>query len=451
MTLKRFDVIVIGAGAAGLSAARQLIAHGLDVVVLEARDRIGGRIWTRHDSRLTAPVELGAEFVHADAAEIRSIARQANLSVVDVGGQRWRAERGKLRPLNYAERLARVLGVLEPDREPDRTFAEALRGMRGISAEDRRLALRFVEGYQAADANIISEQFLAGSVEDPDAFRIARVDGGYDGLVRALGSTATPHVKLGRPVRRVSWSPGEVQVESRSSSGRSMPAVSARAAIVTVPLGVLAAPSGRTGRIEFEPSIPAVMRAAAQLTMGGAKRVALRFDEPFWASAKFSTRHGVPSLHQMQLLQALSDISFPVWWSAYPLEAPLLVGWTGGPTAWQLAERPRASIVDAAIASLATMLGMARSSVTRRVREAFTHNWITDPYSRGAYSYVAVGGSGASARLARPVQHTLFFAGEHTASGRNGTVDGAIASGRRAADQVVRRLSRRSLFLRRAR
>ena len=442
--MKRHDVIVIGAGVAGLSAARQLIAHGLDVVVLEARDRVGGRIWTHHDPRLTAPVELGAEFVHAEAEEIRSLARQANLSVVDVGGRRWRAERGRLRPMDdFAQRLQRVLGSLDEEREPDRSFADALERMQRFSAEDRRLALRFVEGYQAADANIISEQSLAGSVDDPDALRLARVDGGYDGLVRALSSGVTPHVRLGRPVSRVTWRPGGVQVESRSSSGRLMPGVSARAAIVTIPLGVLTAPGGSTGSIEFEPAIPPVMRAAAQLAMGGVQRVALHVDEPFWMSTRFTARHGGRSLHRMQLLQALADISFPVWWTTYPLEAPLLVGWTGGPTAWQLSEGSRESIVDAAIASLATILGMATSSIRRRVREAFTHNWVTDPYARGAYSYVAVGGSSASAVLARPVKRTLFFAGEHVSSGRNGTVDGAIASGRRAADQVVRRISRR--------
>jgi monoamine oxidase len=444
VSLKRFDVIVIGAGVAGLSAARQLIAHGIDVVVLEARSRLGGRIWTHHDPRLTVPVELGAEFLHAEAEEIRAIARQANLSVVDVGGRRWRAELGRIRPMNdYAERLQRVLGALDENREQDRSFAEALRRMRRISAEDRRLALRFVEGYQAADANVISEQFLAGSADDPDALRIARLGGGYDGLVRAIASTVAPHVHRERAVTRVSWSPGDVQVESRSSSGSSRPAVAARAAVVTVPLGVLMARPGSTGSMEFEPAVPAITRAASQLAMGGATRVVLRFDEPFWTSSRFSARHGGRSLHQVQFLQALSDISFPVWWSAYPIEAPLLVGWTGGPKAWQLSEGSRETIVDAAIASLATILGLARSSVRRRVRGAFTHNWITDPFARGAYSYAAVGGSGASAQLARPVQQTLFFAGEHTSAGRNGTVDGAIASGRRAADQVVRQLSRR--------
>ena len=444
MSSKRLDVIVIGAGVAGLSAARRLVTHGLDVVVLEARDRIGGRIWTHHDPRLTAPVELGAEFVHAEAEEIRSVARQANLSIVDVGGRRWRSEGGRLRPMDdFPERLKRVLGSLDEEREPDRSFAEALRRMRRIRAEDRRLALRFVEGYQAADANIISEQSLAGSVDDPDALRLARVGGGYDGLVSALSSGVRPQLRLGRPVSRVTWGPGEVEVESRSSSGRSMPGISARAAIVTVPLGVLTAPNGSTGSIEFKPDIPSIKRAAGQLVMGGVQRVAIRFDEPFWMSARFSARHGGRSLHRMQLLQALSEIPFPVWWAAYPVETPLLVGWTGGPTAWQLSEGSRDSIVDTAITSLSTILGMARSSVRRRVRESFTHNWITDPYSRGAYSYVAVGGSGASAQLARAVHHTLYFAGEHASSGRNGTVDGAIASGRRAADQVVRRLSRR--------
>ena len=429
---------MIGAGVAGISAARQLIAHGLDVVVLEARDRIGGRIWTLHDARLTIPVELGAEFVHADAPETRAIARQSGLTIVDVTGRRFLSRRGQLRPHDgFDTGLENVLGRLDAERDPDRSFTEALRRLRAPGGDDRRLALRFVEGFQAADPDRISERFLAGSVDDPNALRTGRVAGGYDQIVRIAASTVMEHVRLGEVGRRLTWSDEEVSVETTSHG------FEARAAIVTVPLGVLTAPPGAEGRIAFDPPVPMMERATSRLAMGGVLRVALRFDDPFWMSSRFATRVGHETIREVTFMQTLSPIPFPVWWTPYPVEAPLLVGWMGGPTAWELSTRGEDEIVSRAITSLSTVLGMTRSAVARRARDHFTHNWMTDPFSRGAYSYVTVGGANAGKVLARPVRDTLFFAGEHASAGRNGTVDGAIASGRRAADQVVRRIARR--------
>ena len=115
----------------------------------------------------------------------------------------------------------------------------------------------------------------------------------------------------------------------------------------------------------------------------------------------------------------------------------MLGGWTGGPLSWELSRKPD-EIFDVAVRSLAKVLGTTRPTVSRHVLASFTHDWLGDPFSRGAYRYVGVGGSGAAAVLARPIERTLYFAGEHASSGRNGTVDGAIASGFRAADQVLR-------------
>jgi monoamine oxidase len=436
--LKRIDVIVIGAGVAGLSAARQLIAHGLDVVVLEARDRIGGRIWTHHDARLTIPVELGAEFVHADAPETRAMVRHSGLVTVDVTGRRFFSRRGRLRPHDdFDTRLQRVLGKLDAEREPDRSFTDALKRMRAVSRDDRSLALRFVEGFQAADPALISERFLAGSVEDPNALRTARVAGGYDQLVRIVASTVMEHVRLAQAVSRLTWTGDGVSVATTSHT------FDARAAIVAVPLGVLIAPPGAEGRLEFDPPVPMIERISSQLAMGGVLRVALRFNDPFWISSRFARWVGDETFREVTFMQSLSPMPFPVWWTAYPMEAPLLVGWMGGPLAWQMSALSDDEIVSRATTSLSTVLGTTRATVARRVRDYFTHNWMADPFSRGAYSYVTVGGSSAGTVLARPVRDTLFFAGEHASAGRNGTVDGAIASGRRAADQIVRRLARR--------
>jgi monoamine oxidase len=116
----------------------------------------------------------------------------------------------------------------------------------------------------------------------------------------------------------------------------------------------------------------------------------------------------------------------------------MLVAWRGGPVARELSRLTRDAIIAAAIESLATIVGMHSRTIHRRVASAFLHDWTNDPYARGAYSYVGVDGDTAARTLARPVERTLFFAGEHAdKEGRNGTVHGAIASGRAAAEQVL--------------
>jgi monoamine oxidase len=142
----------------------------------------------------------------------------------------------------------------------------------------------------------------------------------------------------------------------------------------------------------------------------------------------------------MSFLQGI-DERFPVWWTMMPMRLPMITAWAGGPRAAAMAGMPTDEVTAHAVSSLARQLGVARKTVEGALTGAWTHDWSSDPWSFGAYSYSKVGGSDAAKTLARSVDGTLFFAGEATdAEGRNGTVHGAIASGRRAAAQVSRAL-----------
>jgi monoamine oxidase len=169
-------------------------------------------------------------------------------------------------------------------------------------------------------------------------------------------------------------------------------------------------------------------------------KVMLEMDTNFWAERGFGKRKGDERLDTLSFLHARGRLDFPVWWTTYPVRSALLVGWRGGPGAFPLADMPRADIIARAVDSLATLLGMRRPALLEHVVSAHTHDWINDPFARGAYSFVGVGGTEASKALAKPVKGTLYFAGEHAdREGRNGTMHGAIGSGRAAADAILRR------------
>jgi monoamine oxidase len=203
---------------------------------------------------------------------------------------------------------------------------------------------------------------------------------------------------------------------------------------------VLAAPAGERGAIRFDPALPAIESAVASLAMGGVIRIGLRFDESWWTTARFAARAGDDRLDTMSFLHGRNDVPFAVWWTTYPVRSPLLVAWCGGPKSFTLAGRPKQDIEREALRSLAAMLPVTVARLERHLVSSHLHDWIADPFSRGAYSYARVGGDDASRRLARPVAETIYLAGEAAdVEGRTGTVHGAIATGRRVAALIAGR------------
>jgi monoamine oxidase len=436
------DVVIVGAGVAGLAAGRRLTEAGASVTVLEARDRIGGRIHTVRDERTPLPIELGAEFVHGSADELVAITRAEKLSVCDIRGDRWRSERGKLMPLadeDFWKNLGRVMKRLDPDRTPDRSFQQFLDAKPGgpSLARQRTLAREYVQGFHAADPTRVSERALAdgGAPQDEDGQRQARILDGYDRIPITLAQSLED-VRLSHPVREIAWERGAVEVRC-SRPGQNTSTITARAAIITVPLGVLQRTGGESA-IVFKPDVEDSRRAASQLAMGTVARMPLLFREPFWEARTMRRKTGGRSLAELSFLFS-SDEDVPVWWTAAPVRASVLVGWTGGPKAARLVSRGADEVEARAVSALARLFGMRRRRLQSLVESCWYHDWEHDPYSRGAYSFALVGGSTAAKRLARPVANTLFFAGEAAdTEGRTGTVHGAIGTGYRAAASVLR-------------
>ena len=423
------DVIVIGGGIAGLEATRHLTQAGLRVILLEARDRLGGRIWTQHvDGH---PVELGAEFIHGSPPEIFSVISAAGLKVVPVTGRiaaksqgRWQAS------INLMEEVDKLFESM-PEDEPDQSFAQYV-SRAGESEEAKEHALNFVQGFHAADPARVSVHWLIETTKAEEqiggegSFRL--VDG-YESLVRAVEAKidgACAKIRSGNPVTSIRWKTGDVTARTASGEYR------ASRAIITVPLSVL-----KSGAIVFDPPIAEKDEALGLLEMGPVVRVSLFFHDTFWEK--------VPELRSLSFMFT-DDPSFPTWWSRSPLVVPVLTAWTGGNRAAALASFAEGRLIEEALVSLSRILEMDQQKVQSKLRAAHVHNWEADPYSRGAYTYAAVGGIHAFRVLAEPLARTLFFAGEATEfRGFNGTVHGAMASGARAAQEIIALSGRESV------
>src|SRR5438093_539148 len=264
------DTVVIGAGAAGLAAARALCDAGRDVVVLEARARLGGRILTVHDPEWPLPIELGPEFLHGEAKATREIADAAGLAVVELPDEHVWAEGGRLRPMGEVwMRFARLMERI-PTKGPDVSFDRFL-AQRRVPAPTREMARLFVEGYFAAHADRISAQSVAPSgQEDEEAQRQYRLAEGYFHIVEWLRAGLRPErcrVRLGSVVESVAWRRGAVEVGYRSAAGTQTRLVRARTAVVTIPLGVLKAPPSEAGGVRFD-TVPAVLGGATPTAAG---------------------------------------------------------------------------------------------------------------------------------------------------------------------------------------
>jgi monoamine oxidase len=430
------DVIVVGAGAAGLAAARALTDAGMRCVVLEARQRLGGRMDTR---RLDVPIEMGAEFVHGRPPSLLRWIAPAELG--EVFAHHWRLSRHRLGRVEAPwKRVQELTGSLEP---VDRSFADLLRSderWTNQPRKTRRLAARYVSGFNAADLERVSVQALAHEARAAAAIegeRLFRLLDGYDRVIDriARGSHRDPLVvRLGVKVEEIRWSPSGVAVRARSDSGESVE-LSAPSAVVTLPLGVLQAPPGSASAVRFSPPLPeSKTDAIRSLAMGAVVKVVLLFREPFWARH----RHGGRAPGRQLGFLHLDRPPFPTWWTASPIPSPVLVGWAAGPIADSLSGLSEDRLVEAGVAQLHHTFGIPRRRLEPLLRSAWAVDWARDALTRGAYSYVPVGASTARVELARPLSGALYFAGEAAeASGHASTVHGAILSGERASAEIL--------------
>jgi monoamine oxidase len=420
----RLDTVVVGAGMAGLTAARTLAEAGVRVAVLEARSRIGGRILTHRSGG--HPLELGAEFIHGRSPELWALIAETGLDTYERKGSPACFEDGSLRRCNPGEHAFSLLEGLENPPDPDVSFTQYLSTLE-TSDSERSFLLGFAEGFNAADASQISSASLGAQQKAEDAEQGDHsfyLSGGYDRLAEYLAGRIVDYggsIRLNSPVREIRWTPSSAKIVDHKQT------FTARHVVVTLPLGVLQAET-----VVIEPRPEAILQAASQLRMGHVTRFTLLFREAFWTKLPPSS-----PLDDLGFLFSFSEAP-PVWWTTHPHPSPVLTGWVGGPRSAALSGLTSDELAEKACSTLARIFNLEATRVRQLLLSCHTHDWSKDPFTLGAYSYVATGGLDASRQLSQPVANTLFFAGEHTdTTGSWGTVHAAIRSGLRAAQQIL--------------
>jgi monoamine oxidase len=441
-------VIVIGAGASGLVAARALAQAGVPVDLIEARERLGGRVITVHEPDWPMPIELGAEFVHGRPEPTLQLLEEAGLALQPLADRHHWAPPSSALPAGFAGRAGgrgriplrelpnfwQRAGVLlaSVDLEGADMSAAAFADREGLAGEQRAEFELIVRGFHAAPLADVSIQSLAREQSDAGGDDTAqyRVDGGYGRLIGWLaqqldGSCCQVHT--GSSVRHVSWQRGRVavDVEQAGERGVTVRRLFGRALIVTVPVGVLARAAGRG--IAFDPELTQKQAALAFLGMGQVEKLVLRFRARCWDES------AVPDFEFVHDPEA----TFLTLWRETRDGAQQITAWAGDPRTGCDALRSPEGGVELAITTLSRLLGVDPDRIRRSLIAHHHHCFTGDGYARGAYSYVRPGGEDSHALLARPIEGTLFFAGEATDAEWPATVAGAIQSGTRAARELV--------------
>jgi monoamine oxidase len=404
------DVAVIGAGAAGIAAARALVDAGVSVVVLEARHRIGGRAYTIGWNGYG--LDLGCGWLHsADENPLADRVEPLGLTL-DKTRPPWRTQ-------------AFNLGLTPEEQQAfrdafdafDERVAEAAR--RG---EDRPAADLFVPGdrwngrMDAISGALNGARFAEVSTLDYDAYRDTgvnwRVVEGYGALIERLGQGFP--VVLDCAVQRIDRRGATLKIETTWG------VVEARACILTLPTSVLAAEG-----VRFDPPLPDLIEAAAGAPLGLASKLHMAVE-------------GAEDFPPDSQLWGRTDTADTGGYHLRPFGRPMIEGYFGGDLAWGLEAEGQAAFFDFAAGELSDLLG---SSFRRRLGPVSMSMWGADPWSRGAYSHVLPGQgdptSGARARLRRPAEDRIFVAGEATCPDFYGTAHGAWMEGERAAREAL--------------
>ncbi len=414
------DVIIVGAGAAGLMAARELGKAGKKVLVLEARDRIGGRIFPLDESEFGYPAQGGAEWVHGEAPVTRALIKEAGLNLISEDGEIWSTRSGAFslhkQFIRNNDSLKEKLKALTED-IPISDFLE--KNFKDESDRDfKNSVIKVVEGYDAADSELVSTFMLRDTWLMKSEWHDGRIKEGYTALLSFLENECGKYgvqIQLNQKVKSIGHEASCIQVHC-DQKGFTAPKV-----IVTVSIAVLK-------HIQFDPEVKWKLKAASEIGFGGVIKVLLKFKTRWWETV---SGH---DLSKMAFL--LCNEKFMTWWTQYPEVTNVLTGWMAGPEAGKNKDASSDELLEMALASLSNIFKTSVSDLKKELVMSKVMNWPADPFTEGAYSYTTYKTNDAYKRLAEPIDDALFFAGEALGTA-DATVEGALESGLKTASAIL--------------
>lgn len=417
-------VIVIGAGAAGLKAAKSL-SKKFRVIILEASDRVGGRIFTNQPGGFSVPIEGGAEFIHGNLPLTFKLLKKAGLEAVEFKGSIYRKADGKLEQLEAGfEGWEELLKKMKKEKN-DMPFAHFLdKHYSGEeNAEFRENARSFAEGFSLADIHIAGIKGLQREwANQQDVTYI--LPNGYNNLIMHLVKEVQKNnaqINFNCAVSKIDWEKNHVAVHT--TDGRRF---EGSKVLITVPAGILQQTQS-SNTIRFHPSLEEHINNYRRIGFGFALKIVFEFSRPFWKE------------YVTDATYILSNEVIPTWWQRQVNNSSILTGWKGGPTVLALREMDDDSIIEFAVESLANIFDCSVDKIKKDIVAVKVFNWQKNEYVEGGYSYSSIESDEAREILSEPIDNTVFFAGEALYEGKYGsTVEAALVSGREASRKMRR-------------
>ncbi|MFI5172842.1 MAG: flavin monoamine oxidase family protein [Chitinophagales bacterium] len=420
------DIIIVGAGAAGLMAGRELAKKGYKIILLEARGHIGGRIYTFKENEFPVKAETGAEFIHGNLETTLNLLNEGGISYSIARGKMFRVKNGKIKKDNesmeYWREVERQLNDLKEDITVDAFIDKFFSGTQYLTISNSIKG--FVEGFDSAETKFAStfafkREWLGNGEEDQ-----YRVEGGYSKLVQFLADEINKNagtIFLSQVAKEINWSNNNVIITTNNNEKHK-----AKKVIITVPPPILL--NEGAGQIRFVPPIDNKINAIQQLGFGEVIKILLYFKGPFWEE------------HQLKLRKMgflFTEEQIPTWWTQHPEHSGLLTGWLAGPKAAAIKNEPDEKIMQLAILSLTNTFEFSESYIQDQLLDKKICNWSNDPFTMGAYAYETLTSKNARNILMEPVEATIYFAGDALYNGDSmGTVEAALVSGKNVAEKV---------------
>lgn len=414
----KYDVIIIGAGAAGLMALRQLTTAGYNVCMLEATASAGGRIETINEPGFDDATETGPEFIHGNLELTFKLLKEAGISVEETTGSMISVQNGNWNAEDTSEdweKFMRQLYKLENDITVE-TFLQQ------YFPEECYKKLRsgithYAEGFDLADISKASSFFIRNEwthESEPNY----RINGGYGKLIDFLEAQCRQNnatILFDHPVYKIEY-------DSESAAVYTANGASFRAAkiIITVSLGVL-----QNNSIEFNPLPVEYSKAIQQHGFGAVIKLLFQFKTSFWKN------------YADDIAFIISDESIPTWWTQSPRDKNLLTGWIGGPPAEKLSALSQEELINISLQSLANIFKVD----IQYLKQVLVHHkiicWHNKPCIKGGYSYNTIYSTDAKKVLSQPINNIIYFAGEALYEGASqGTVEAALQSGLHVAKMI---------------